>query len=118
MAAKSIVFSVCVLLALVPYLTISDAFANGPTKSCPKGKMWCGKEEGLMVSQIIVLQIMFFFLNCSTKIQKQSDDTCIFALFFNLISRQLSSQNTELKKCVHSGNHHDVFSFSFSLFSL
>jgi len=49
MAAKLITYLACTLLVLVPFVSKSDAFGNGPSVTCPKGKEWCFEKTGLMV---------------------------------------------------------------------
>lgn len=49
MAAKLITYLACALLVLVPFVTKSDAFGNGPTVTCPNGQKWCYEKKTLQV---------------------------------------------------------------------
>ena len=49
MAAKLLIYFACALLVLVPFVTKSEAFGNGPSTVCPNGKKWCKGKKTLMV---------------------------------------------------------------------
>jgi len=49
MAAKLLTYFACALLVLVPFVTKSEAFGNGPGNVCPNGQTWCNGKKMLMV---------------------------------------------------------------------